>query len=456
MRLGRGLGFALIAAMALQTLSLAAGATPAGTLLSQTPCAAPQAATPDAFILEPPAVGSTHATAQVPAVPSPCGMGGQAVLALHALDASPHDAASDPAAAVEKALADPPVAFTTEQNALVTVRASEGVVGVDATLPEGAAAAAEADVPGAVGGAAGGSPLGVDDVQASPPILAGMSAQGSAFTPPMSPMEESGQASQSIASARESVTPGSAAGFVAVGAIMLLGFGLYSRLSRGKELDHPLRAAICDEVRDSGPLSAAELARRRGVHLTTALYHLRRLEAAGLLVARDAARGALWAMPGQAPTAAEARPTGLRERLLGEVCNGRGVTAAALAQAHGAHLTTILYHLRRLAAEGAIEAHPARTGTFWTAPGAQPNVGALEATRVDVARRVVAAVAQRPGASVPELARNVGVRSDHVRYHLQRLARSGVVRAAEGGRQWYPASGPAATAMGAASQASPA
>ena len=68
------------------------------------------------------------------------------------------------------------------------------------------------------------------------------------------------------------------------GLLALVGFALYSRLSRGQLLDHERRDEVFQLVRAEPGISLTDVAARTGLGWGTAVYHLDRLERAGFLM----------------------------------------------------------------------------------------------------------------------------------------------------------------------------
>ena len=68
------------------------------------------------------------------------------------------------------------------------------------------------------------------------------------------------------------------------GLLALVGFALYSRLSRGQLLDHERRDEVFQLVRAEPGISLTDIAQRTGLGWGTAVYHLDRLERGGFLM----------------------------------------------------------------------------------------------------------------------------------------------------------------------------
>lgn len=75
------------------------------------------------------------------------------------------------------------------------------------------------------------------------------------------------------------------------GALALVGFALYSRLSRNELLDHERRDGVFQLVRAQPGISLTDVASRTGLGWGTTVYHLDRLERAGFVTSeRDGGR----------------------------------------------------------------------------------------------------------------------------------------------------------------------
>jgi predicted transcriptional regulator len=66
----------------------------------------------------------------------------------------------------------------------------------------------------------------------------------------------------------------------------LVGISLFSRIERSRLMDNPARACIHEAITQEPGLSLTELAQRAGIAWGTAVHHLRRLEANGLIVSK--------------------------------------------------------------------------------------------------------------------------------------------------------------------------
>lgn len=131
----------------------------------------------------------------------------------------------------------------------------------------------------------------------------------------------------------------------------------------------------------------------------------------------------------------------VRSQLYARVRTARGVTAAELSRELGSHITTVLYHLRRLKGAGLLTSHESDAATYWTTPEVRPEIGVLEATRRPVAQHLAEAVSAQPGSTAPELASRIMADVRLARYHLHRLEHAGLVKRAELDRAtvWMPA-----------------
>src|SRR5438309_51955 len=87
--------------------------------------------------------------------------------------------------------------------------------------------------------------------------------------------------------------------FVA-GPLPLIVAPFFSRIARSAALAHPTRQAVYDLLRARGGLRHQDIARELGLGLVNAIYHVRRLEEAGLVAGREVGRRMRWYVPGAA------------------------------------------------------------------------------------------------------------------------------------------------------------
>jgi DNA-binding transcriptional ArsR family regulator len=154
---------------------------------------------------------------------------------------------------------------------------------------------------------------------------------------------------------------------------LLLGW-LYTRLAPDP-LEHPIRGSIYANLRQRDGATAAELARLHGIHLTTTLHHLRRLEARGLVGARTAGSLTFWSATGASADTGRlaATRTPAARRLRDAVATRAGCTLADAARAAGMPRNSALYHLRRLEAAGVVRREGSGRGARWMAVAASEN-----------------------------------------------------------------------------------
>lgn len=140
--------------------------------------------------------------------------------------------------------------------------------------------------------------------------------------------------------------------------------GLFSRIEDSRLLQHAGRAALVQAIEAEPGIHLRELARRTG-HADGALrHHLRKLEAAGLVVARPLGGYHCYFVPSHAAQAglvgsAAARSPGAQQVLLAVRSGVTGVRA--IAQRTGLAPSTVSEHLARLRESGALAAQPAPT-----------------------------------------------------------------------------------------------
>ena len=163
-----------------------------------------------------------------------------------------------------------------------------------------------------------------------------------------------------------------ARGAAAVGVLALLAallaiavphlFPLYSRIEASTVLANPNRAQVHALLRDSPGLSLADLTARSGLARVVVRHHLRMLEAHSLVVARSDGRLRRFYPATEAPThsgfrARVALEDATRRRLAMELgASGGEATQRLLVERTGLSQRLVSHHLRRLQAEGLVEA----------------------------------------------------------------------------------------------------
>lgn len=138
--------------------------------------------------------------------------------------------------------------------------------------------------------------------------------------------------------------------------VLVFPLALYHRLRGRHVLESGARSRLHDALRDAPGASAAQLARAVGLHLSTALYHLRRLQKESLVV-EDGER---WFLAGAAPAHERERLVAQREgaALLELVRRTPGATKTQLAQAAGLPRSTLSWQLARLERAGLVATRP--------------------------------------------------------------------------------------------------
>ncbi|MHB1260888.1 MAG: ArsR family transcriptional regulator [Thermoplasmatota archaeon] len=137
------------------------------------------------------------------------------------------------------------------------------------------------------------------------------------------------------------------------------GAGLFSRIEDSRLLDHKGRAAIVQAIEAEPGVHLRELARRTGQAEGALRHHLRKLEAAGLVVARPLGGYLCYFAPAAASAAgagasAAARSEGARKVLAAMQGGATGVRE--IAAATGLAPSTVSHHLGRLREAGAVPA----------------------------------------------------------------------------------------------------
>ncbi|HLF22736.1 MAG TPA: hypothetical protein VI565_02355, partial [Burkholderiales bacterium] len=159
-----------------------------------------------------------------------------------------------------------------------------------------------------------------------------------------------------------------------VGAIPLVLAALYSRVAKDKALSNSTRAQIHARVRDAGATNAAALGRELALHVTTVLYHLRRLEREGYVRSRAAQGVTFWMLPEGALDVARlsCQRTPLAQSVASAVAVAPGATATELSESVGADFHAVYYHLQRLSKAGVVERRPVEDRIGWY-PRSEPQ-----------------------------------------------------------------------------------
>jgi DNA-binding transcriptional ArsR family regulator len=130
--------------------------------------------------------------------------------------------------------------------------------------------------------------------------------------------------------------------------------GLFSRIEDDDLASHPLRRQAIDFISSNPGASVKDVQRSLGVAWGTAVYHLGRLERAGLVAVRRAGgRAGHWPL-GQAPPRGAPAPTG--QALADLVRQQPGLSQAELAELAGIGAPAACKQLRRLEVAGLVSA----------------------------------------------------------------------------------------------------
>lgn len=124
-----------------------------------------------------------------------------------------------------------------------------------------------------------------------------------------------------------------------------------------------------------------------------------------------------------------------RRRLYEAVRRNPGVGARQLQRAAGTGWGETVYHLDRLTAAGLLDRERAVHQDHYyvrSVPGADRPL--LSVCRSPSARRLLLALLERPGATVPELGGATGLSPGRLSVHLRRLVATGVLSAGRRGR----------------------
>jgi predicted transcriptional regulator len=124
-----------------------------------------------------------------------------------------------------------------------------------------------------------------------------------------------------------------------------------------------------------------------------------------------------------------------RRRIYEAVRNAPGLGGRETQRAAGTGWGETVYHLDRLTASGLL--HRERSGHqdhYFVATVPLGDRALLRLSRSASARRLLVALLETPGRSVPELMERTGLSSGRLSVHLRRLVDTGVVRTGREGR----------------------
>lgn len=137
--------------------------------------------------------------------------------------------------------------------------------------------------------------------------------------------------------------------------LRLLWVPLYSRLERSELLDQATREEVDAAIEDEPGIHLRELARRVDASYSTVLYHLRRLESAGLVRSeRDGVKRRFYPVDARVPDGDA--PT--RDRVLAIVEAEPGIHQSAIARELDLSRQLVSYHLEQLETEGRVHREP--------------------------------------------------------------------------------------------------
>lgn len=142
-----------------------------------------------------------------------------------------------------------------------------------------------------------------------------------------------------------------------IGLVLLLLPLLYRLLGREEVLELESRRRVYEVVSAVPGLTAGSVARRAGIHRTSALRHLEILVRGGLLVAQPLGKRRVYFRNGSGLTAAQRKAGLLLEsepvrRLVDAIRATQGVSLRGLARATGLSSSTVYWHVNRLEREG--------------------------------------------------------------------------------------------------------
>jgi len=116
-----------------------------------------------------------------------------------------------------------------------------------------------------------------------------------------------------------------------------------------------------------------------------------------------------------------------RSLLHGIVVSDPGVHAREIVRRAGKPRGVVRHHLKILVATGLLKEESMDAHTRYFPAGAREAAAKAALLQSDVARAVLEHVQDRPGISITELARQLGVTNKAVRYHVRRFAEAGMV-----------------------------
>jgi DNA-binding transcriptional ArsR family regulator len=134
--------------------------------------------------------------------------------------------------------------------------------------------------------------------------------------------------------------------------------GLFSRVEGPRLLAHPTRARLMELIQAEPGVHFQDLARKAGLANGTAVHHLRKLDAAGLVAARPLGRYTCY-FPGASPTATALeqapvlRSPGAR-LVFGTIQDRPGLSGLEIASRVGLGASTVNYHVQRLVEVGLV------------------------------------------------------------------------------------------------------
>lgn len=139
----------------------------------------------------------------------------------------------------------------------------------------------------------------------------------------------------------------------------------YTRVTRTRVLDHPIRSALHARVRERPGAHVAELARDLGMGRVALQYHLRMLEIHKLVVPRRRGRLLAYFLPGLVPdekgiSGRVALKDRTRRSVLDAVRLRGSATQAEVATSTGLPVRLVSYHVARLEAAGLLRGDGAR------------------------------------------------------------------------------------------------
>lgn len=142
-----------------------------------------------------------------------------------------------------------------------------------------------------------------------------------------------------------------------VGIPSILAFALFSRIDESKALEHASRQRLRDAIRSSPGVSLSELCEKVGLGWGTTVYHLNRMEGAGLIASDEVGRRRAFFLTEHGPRVrdmARLMANAAQMRLLQALRGRRNPSQQELAAAAGLSLSLAHRYLKQLEQAGLV------------------------------------------------------------------------------------------------------